>query len=151
MHRMKTVFRFDFVMLLSLREYAEEALKHAKVFSEVAMETFEKVAAETVNSKLNQLNNWKYSFIHCLGAKEFANEAVVFATEFSTNARGVLEEKVPVILETSKEYAAKAVEFGQVYGKEAYEKTTEYAGQAYKATAETVDSLVKTVKDKYDL
>mgnify|MGYP006892767912 CR=1 FL=1 len=38
-----------------------------------------------------------------------------------------------------------------MYGKEAYEKTTEYAGQAYKATAETVDSLVKTVKSKYDL
>jgi len=59
MHRTRIVFRWIFHIII-FREYAEEALKQAKVFSEVAKEIFEKVATETVNSKLSQSNNCKY-------------------------------------------------------------------------------------------
>lgn len=85
------------------------------------------------------------------GAKDFANEAAVLTSYFVNNAGEIIQEKVPVVLETSKEYAAKAVELGQEYGKDAYEKTTLYAGQAYETVAETVDGLVKDAKKKLDL
>lgn len=37
-------------VIFEYREYGSEALEKGKVFSEIAMKTFEEVAAETVNS-----------------------------------------------------------------------------------------------------
>jgi hypothetical protein len=39
------------LFFIIFREYADEALKQGKVLTEVARETFEDVAAETINSK----------------------------------------------------------------------------------------------------
>jgi hypothetical protein len=38
------------------REYADEAIKQGKVFTEVAKETLEEVASETMKSKSNKQN-----------------------------------------------------------------------------------------------
>ena len=44
------------------REYADEALKQGKVFTELAKETLEDVAAETIKSKLIRMTVFEHQF-----------------------------------------------------------------------------------------
>jgi hypothetical protein len=66
------------------REYADEAIKQGKVFTEVAKETLEEVASETMKSKFNKQN---------------AAEALKATTEYATQAGEMLQEKVPEAFE----------------------------------------------------
>jgi len=111
-------------------EYADEAIKHGKIFSEVAKETLEDVATATVKS-----------------AKEFASEAYKVTSEYASHAGQIIQEKVPVAIEVGKEFAAKAVELGQEYGKDALKKT----GEVYEAGKEKAEELIKSAKKKLDL
>ena len=88
-------------------------------------------------------------------------------SEYASQAGELLQEKVPVAIESKtldgarwslllsilagKEYAAKAVEVGQEYGKEALEKTEKYAEQVYEAGKEKAEELLKDAKKKLDL
>jgi hypothetical protein len=106
----------------------------------------------------------------CLGAKEFASEALKATSEYA-QAGDILQEKVPEAIEgmtlqsvdvrsislficliaAGRGFAAKAVEVGQEYGKEALDKTEKYAEKVLEAGKEKAEGLLKDAKKKLDL
>jgi hypothetical protein len=90
------------VIFFSGREYADEALKHGKVFKDVAKDKLDQMATETMKSKTftkGHLRAQLNYLLHYIGAKEFASEAMKATSEYANQASEMLQEKVPVALE----------------------------------------------------